>query len=165
MNFNRQRTATLIVGLLAALFLNWMVWPFVARDAVRETLASTINDMGDYYSYVMGTFLFHNEELVPTKNEFEEAERLERKLEKRLFTCHELLELTDHEPRLKGPFPKEFYKEMLASARNLLDRTMTLRASLVKMPPEVKKTVRDLDKHLYRRDMVIIGRKPSWKSI
>ncbi|KAL9557711.1 hypothetical protein MBANPS3_001258 [Mucor bainieri] len=149
-----QRTLTLIIGLFAALILNWMVWPFIAREAIRETLACTIGDLGDYFSYVMGTFLYHEEGLFPTQDEFKEAEKMERKLEKMLNTCNVLLELTDHEPRLKGPFPKEFYREMLISAHNLLDRMMSLRIILMKMSPGVKKTVRGLDIYHYRRDMV-----------
>lgn len=149
----RQRTTTLIIGLFAALILNWMVWPFIAREAIRETLACTIGDLGDYFSYVMGTFLYHDEGLFPTSDEFKEAERMERKLGKMLNTCKVLLELTDHEPRLKGPFPKEFYREMIISAHNLLDRMMSLRIILIKMSPSVKKTVRGLDIYHYRRDM------------
>lgn len=150
-----MRSTTLVVGLVVALILNWVVWPFIARKAVRKTLANTISDLGDYYSYIMGTFLYHNESLSPTDDEFKEAEKMERKLEKTLNTCNELLELTDHEPRLKGPFPKEFYKEMLVSVHNLLDRMVSLRICLMKMTPEVKNTVRKMDKYLYRRDMVI----------
>ncbi|EPB88022.1 hypothetical protein HMPREF1544_05200 [Mucor circinelloides 1006PhL] len=149
-----QRTLTLIVGLFTALILNWMVWPFIAREAIRKTLACTIGDLGDYFSYVMGTFLYHDEGLFPTDDEFKEAEKMERKLGKMLNTCNVLLELTDHEPRLKGPFPKEFYREMLISSHNLLDRMMSLRIILIKMSPSVKKTVRGLDIYHYRRDMV-----------
>lgn len=137
-----------------ALFLNWTVWPFIAREAVRKTLASAISDIGDYYSYIMGTFLYHDQGLFPTEDEFEEAEKMENKLEKKLIACNELLQLTDHEPRLKGPFPKEFYKDILVSSHNLLDRMMSLRVCLTKMSPEVKYTVRKMDKYLYRRDMV-----------
>lgn len=131
-----------------------MVWPFIARKAVRKTLAQTVGDLGDYYSYIMGTFLYHDEGLFPTEDEFKEAEKIEHTLEKKLNTCNELLELTDHEPRLKGPFPKDFYKEILVSAHNLLDRMVSLRICLKKMSPEVKNTVRKMDKCLYRRDMV-----------
>jgi hypothetical protein len=143
-----------VIGLSTSLFLNWAVWPFVAREAIRKSLAGTVSDIGDYYSYVMGTFLYHDEGLFPTGDEYEEAQQMERKLEKMLETCHVLLELTDHEPRIKGPFPKEFYKEIIVSANNLLDRMVSLRIIFMNMPPSVKKTVRNLDKHLYRRDMV-----------
>ncbi|KAI9256366.1 hypothetical protein EDC94DRAFT_616226 [Helicostylum pulchrum] len=135
-------------------FLNWTVWPFIAREAVRKTLASAIGDIGDYYSYIMGTFLYHDQGLFPTEDEFEEAQKMEHNLEKKLIACNELLQLTDHEPRLKGPFPKEFYKDILVSSHNLLDRMMSLRVCLTKMSPEVKGTVRKMDKYLYRRDMV-----------
>ncbi|GAA5801193.1 hypothetical protein HPULCUR_006636 [Helicostylum pulchrum] len=148
------RTTTLIIGLFVALFLNWTVWPFIAREAVRKTLASAIGDIGDYYSYIMGTFLYHDQGLFPTEDEFEEAQKMEHNLEKKLIACNELLQLTDHEPRLKGPFPKEFYKDILVSSHNLLDRMMSLRVCLTKMSPEVKGTVRKMDKYLYRRDMV-----------
>lgn len=150
----RLRTTTLIIGLFVALFLNWTVWPFIAREAVRKTLASAIGDIGDYYSYIMGTFLYHDQGLFPTEDEFEEAQKMEHNLEKKLIACNELLQLTDHEPRLKGPFPKEFYKDILVSSHNLLDRMMSLRVCLTKMSPEVKGTVRKMDKYLYRRDMV-----------
>jgi hypothetical protein len=102
----------------------------------------------------MGTFLYHDEKLPPTLNDFKEAEKTEKELEKMLNTCNELLKLTDHEPRLKGPFPKEYYKEILVSAQNLLDRMISLRISLMKMSLEVKIEVRNMDKYLYRRDMV-----------
>ncbi|KAI8092100.1 hypothetical protein BDF21DRAFT_436776 [Thamnidium elegans] len=148
------RTTTLIIGLFVALFLNWTVWPFIAREAVRKMLASAIGDIGDYYSYIMGTFLYHDQGLFPTEDEFEEAQKMEHNLEKKLIACNELLQLTDHEPRLKGPFPKEFYKDILVSSHNLLDRMMSLRVCLTKMSPEVKHTVRRMDKYLYRRDMV-----------
>lgn len=139
--------------------MNWAVWPFIAREAIRKSLAAVVSDLGDYYSYVMGTFLYHDEGLFPTEDEFEEANQIERKLEKMLVTCHVLLELTDHEPRIKGPFPKEFYKEIIVSTNNLLDRMISLRIILMSMSPDVKKTVRNLDKYLYRRDMVIEKKK------
>ncbi|RCI05206.1 hypothetical protein CU098_012605, partial [Rhizopus stolonifer] len=149
-----QRTTTLVIGLVAALLLNWMVWPFVARDAVRKTLASAIGDLGDYYAYVMGTFLYHDEGLFPTIDEYKEAEKIERRLESMLTTCGVLLELTDHEPRLKGPFPKEFYREMITSCMNMLDCLVSMRIAFLKMSPSVKKTVWSLDQNFYRRDMV-----------
>lgn len=148
------RTATLVVGLVTALILNWMVWPFIARDAVRKNLGSTIGDLGDYYSYVMGTFLYHDEMVPPTEGDYKKAIKIEKKMEKILDTCNELLKLTDHEPRLKGPFPKEFYRSILASTHSLLDCMISLRVALMKMTPEVKKAVRNLDKNRHRRDMV-----------
>lgn len=131
-----------------------MVWPFIARDAVRKNLGSTIGDLGDYYSYIMGTFLYHDETIPPTEIDYKKAIKIEKKMEKIFDTCNELLKLTDHEPRLKGPFPKEFYTSILVSAHNLLNCMISLRIALMKMTPEVKRTVRNLDKNLHRRDMV-----------
>lgn len=56
--------------------------------------------------------------------------------------------------RLKGPFPKDFYKEMIVSTRNLLDRLMSIRIALTNMPLEVKNDICKRELNVYRRDMV-----------
>ncbi|KAG0172340.1 hypothetical protein DFQ28_011056 [Apophysomyces sp. BC1034] len=149
-----KRTGTLVVGIIFAAVLNWMLWPFVARDAVRKSISGVLDDLGDYFTYLMGTFLYHDKGIPPTEDDIKESRKIEKKIQKTINACSVLLELTDHEPRLKGPFPKEFYKEMIVSLGNLLDHILSIRLALLKMPPMVKDELMQHDQNIYRRDLV-----------
>ncbi|KAI9247684.1 hypothetical protein BDA99DRAFT_525753 [Phascolomyces articulosus] len=148
-----KRTATVVIGILVAVLLNWMIWPFVARHAVRKSLAGIIGELGDYYTYLMGTFLFHDQHLEPSDEDIKKAQKMEGRIQKSIHACSVLLELTDHEPRLKGPFPKDFYMEMIVSTRNLLDRMLSIRTALASMPSRVKKDICLQEYNVHRRDM------------
>lgn len=147
-----KRAATVVVGILVAIILNWGVWPFVARHAVRKSVSGIIGELGDYYTYLMGTFLFH-QQIAPSSDDVKRAQKMEGKIQKSINACAMLLELTDHEPRLKGPFPKAFYQEMIVSTRNLLDRLLSIRIALEHMPLSVKQDVCQQEYNRYRRDM------------
>ncbi|KAI9317563.1 hypothetical protein BX666DRAFT_1938456 [Dichotomocladium elegans] len=148
-----KRTITMVVGIIVAVSLNWLIWPFVARHAVRKSLASIIGELGDYYAYLIGTFLFHDPAVPPSDDEVKGAQKMEGAIQKSINACHVLLELTDNEPRLKGPFPKAFYTEMIVSTRNLLDRLMSIRTALTGMPRDVKREICQRDLNTHRRDM------------
>ena len=133
---------------------NRTIWPFVARHAVRKSLAGIIGELGDYYTYLIGTFLFHDKDSQPSDEDVKKAQKMEGRIQKSINACSVLLELTDHEPRLKGPFPKDFYKEMIVSTLNLLDRMLSIRTSLASMPRSVKNDICLQDYNIHRRDMV-----------
>ncbi|KAI9480972.1 MAG: hypothetical protein EXX96DRAFT_199060 [Benjaminiella poitrasii] len=149
-----KRTITLIVGICVALLLNSLVWPFVARHIVRKSIASCLIQLEDYYVYVMGTFLYHDPKTLPSDKDIAKGVKLESKIQSAIDACMVLLELTDHEPRFRGPFPKLFYKEMIVSMRNTLDRLLSMRIALLQMPPEVKRDVCEKAYHADRRDMI-----------
>ncbi|GAA5794766.1 hypothetical protein HPULCUR_000112 [Helicostylum pulchrum] len=149
-----KRTATVIVGVCVALLLNSLIWPFVARYMVRKSIAVCLGHLEDYYTYIMGTFLYHDPDGGPTDAEITRGEKLESKIQSAIDACSVLLDLTDHEPRFRGPFAKLFYKEMIVSMRNLLDRMLSTRIALLKMPVIVKQDICAKDYHVDRRDMV-----------
>ncbi|KAL0085688.1 hypothetical protein J3Q64DRAFT_1809690 [Phycomyces blakesleeanus] len=132
----------------------WMVWPFIARHATRKSIAAVISELGDYYSYLMGTFFYHDPMFPPTEDDIKFGQKMERNIQSSIDSCSTLLELTDHEPRFKGPFPKEFYQEMIISTRNLLDRMMSIRVALEKMPQSVKRDLCSKEYYTYRRDLM-----------
>lgn len=149
-----KRTLTMIVGICVALVLNALVWPFVARHMVRKSIAGCMGQLEDYYTYVMGTFLYHDPCSIPSDAEITRGEKLESKIQSAIEACSVLLELTDHEPRFRGPFPKAFYKEMIVSMSNLLDRMLSIRIALLKMPLVVKHDICKKDYHVDRKDMI-----------
>ncbi|KAI8641877.1 hypothetical protein BD408DRAFT_417551 [Parasitella parasitica] len=149
-----KRTITLIVGICVALLLNSMVWPFVARHMVRKSIANCMDQLEDYYTFVMGTFLYHDPETMPADTDISKGEKIESKIQSSIDACLVLLELTDHEPRFRGPFPKLFYKEMIVSMRNILDRLLSIRVALLQMPLVVKHDICEKEYHVERRDMI-----------
>lgn len=54
----------------------------------------------------------------------------ESKLNERLLEIKQLLPLTRHEPRLKGPFPVQIYEEMLERCQNILDKFVAMRVAI-----------------------------------
>ena len=92
--------------------------------------------------------------MQPSAEDVKKAQKMEGRIQKAINGCSVLLELTDHEPRLKGPFPKDFYKEMIVSTLNLLDRMLSIRISLASMPRSVKNDICLQDYNIHRRDMV-----------
>ncbi|KAI8388044.1 uncharacterized protein BYT42DRAFT_558741 [Radiomyces spectabilis] len=149
-----KRTVTMIVGICVAMCLNWMVWPFIARHATRKSISGILSEFGDYYTFLMGTFLYHHPMSPPTEEDIKKATKIENRIQSLIDAASVLLELTNHEPRLKGPFPKDFYKEMIVALRNLLDRMLSIRTALTKMSPFVKRDICDQEYYLYRRDMI-----------
>lgn len=79
---------------------------------------------------------------------------MEDKIQASLNASSVLLDLTDHEPRLKGPFPKEFYRQILASSQAILDHMGSMRVALTEMPIAVKLEICNQEHYPYRRDMV-----------
>jgi hypothetical protein len=65
--------------------------------------------------------------LLPPPNPKKEEERLlELSLQVHLIKLEGLLNLTKHEPRLKGPFPVDTYKQFLGCCQNILDLLHTM---------------------------------------
>ncbi|ORY91108.1 hypothetical protein BCR43DRAFT_538228 [Syncephalastrum racemosum] len=131
-----------------------MIWPFVARHAVRKSISGILNRLGEYYIYLVGTFLYSEPDNPPTAVDIKHSLKMETKIQATITNARVLLELTDHEPRLKGPFPKAFYKEMLASSQSILNHLGSIRVSLSKMPLTVKNDICHEAYYLYRRDMI-----------
>jgi len=72
-----------------------------------------------------------NEEtpLLPRRlnNSVEEFMAMELHLQIKLLELQDLLKQTQHEPRLKGPFPIKLYRSILASLQTILDKLHSMR--------------------------------------
>ncbi|ORE10224.1 hypothetical protein BCV72DRAFT_200109 [Rhizopus microsporus var. microsporus] len=132
----------------------WLVWPFVARHMVRKSIGACLAQLEDYYIFIMGSYLYHDPRSIPSTEDIVKGEKMESKIQKAIDACSVLLELTDNEPRIRGPFPKAFYKEIIICMRNLLDRMLSTRIALIKMPLVVKHDVCAKEYHTERHDMI-----------
>ncbi|KAI8096222.1 uncharacterized protein BX664DRAFT_323411 [Halteromyces radiatus] len=149
-----KRVLTMIVGIVVALLLNSVVWPFVARQAVRKSIPGVLNELADYFTFLMGTFLYHLPETPPSLDDIKRSIKMENKIQESIDACNRLLDLTDNEPRMRGPFPKSFYKAMTNTMQELLDRMASIRVALFKMSPVVKKNICQHEYYVFRRDMI-----------
>ncbi|KND04150.1 uncharacterized protein SPPG_01585 [Spizellomyces punctatus DAOM BR117] len=150
-----KRMATITIGVLTALIVTSYVWPFVARIELRKGVSKSVYLMGILYSRLAvfiadeaGVYMHDHDKQQPadsptaptahtatpshyllSKHQKERlyVRSLERKLTKSIAYHLELLELTPNEPRLKGPFPYDVYKEMLWCVQNLVDRMGNVR--------------------------------------
>ncbi|KAI7853215.1 Fusaric acid resistance protein-like-domain-containing protein [Circinella umbellata] len=149
-----KRIVTVIIGIIVATFLNSAVWPFIARHATRQSVSSIANRLGEYYNFLTGTFLYHDLSIPPSEDDIRRCTQMEQKIQSSINSTSVLLELTDHEPRLKGPFPKEIYREMINSTQAILDNLGSIRVALLQMPWIVKLDICNQHHYKYRRDMV-----------
>ncbi|KAI9264352.1 Fusaric acid resistance protein-like-domain-containing protein [Phascolomyces articulosus] len=149
-----KRMVTVIVGIIVAMLLNSAVWPFIARHATRRSVSSISNHLGEYYSFLVGAFLYNDLSTAPPEVDIKRCTKMEKKIQASINATSVLLELTDHEPRLKGPFPKEIYREMVNSSQAILDNLGSIRVALLQMPWIVKLDVCNQQHYMYRRDMV-----------
>ena len=141
------------------------IWPFIARHATRQSVSSIANRLGEYYNFLTGTFLYHDLSIPPSEDDIKRCTQMEQKIQSSINATSVLLELTDHEPRLKGPFPKKIYREMLNSTQAILDNLGSIRVALLQMPWIVKLDICNQHHYKYRRDMVNIiirSRSMNW---
>ncbi|ORZ16323.1 hypothetical protein BCR42DRAFT_465619 [Absidia repens] len=131
-----------------------VVWPFVARHAVRKSIPATLDEQADYFTFLMGTFLYHLPTTPPTVEDIKRSIKMENRIQESIDACNVLLELTDNEPRMRGPFPKAFYTAIINAMQDLLDRMSSIRVALFKMSPTVKKNICQHEYYIFRRDMI-----------
>jgi len=120
------RGVTNSLGILIAVIISRVVWPYLARKELREVLASSISVFGQQFTKLVRAF--HQTKLKP--DEIALFEKTELKLQMSIFRCFDLLIQGKQEPRLKGPFPLRPYQEILSSLQFILDRFVSIRLAL-----------------------------------
>ncbi|CAO3607852.1 unnamed protein product [Cunninghamella blakesleeana] len=149
-----KRVVTMIVGIVVAMILNSVIWPFVARQAIRKAIPGVLDELADYFTYLFGSFLYRASNYQPTEEDIKYCTKLENKIQTSIDACIVLLELTDNEPRLRGPFPKSFYQAMINGLQDLLNRMIGIRIALFKMSPSTREHICQHEYYIYRRDMI-----------
>ncbi|ODO11174.1 hypothetical protein I350_01778 [Cryptococcus amylolentus CBS 6273] len=147
-----RRATSVIVGVLWAAIVSRYWWPFTARRELRVGLSDFCLDLSYLYSKLVTTYskgvdhgpidtedadIPRDEEepllppgtighphLSPGVRQFM---AMELHLQSQLSSLKSLLAHTKNEPRLKGPFAFDFYKEVLLSCERMLDRLHSMR--------------------------------------
>ncbi|KAJ3281149.1 hypothetical protein HK104_000177, partial [Borealophlyctis nickersoniae] len=120
-----KRALTIVLGMVAAIFLNVVVWPYKARIHLRFGVAKTIHEIGILYSSAMSLYIGD-----PTTQAYTESLRTSRvrskKLQSAINRLEDLLQLTRTEVRLSSPFPRDLYRDILTSLRAISDRLASM---------------------------------------
>lgn len=126
-----RRGVAVFVGVSFGMLVSWYVWPFTARRALRIGLSNVLFDIGLLYGKLV-SILNNSSSDLTEKSALKKFFDSELTLRLALAECNSLLALTDHEPRMKGRFPKEVYAEILESCGNVLDKLISMRVAIGK---------------------------------
>ncbi|KAI0267057.1 hypothetical protein BC834DRAFT_872327 [Gloeopeniophorella convolvens] len=141
-----HRSTAVTVGVVWAGFVSRFWWPSEARRELSKQLGEFCLNVGWLYTRLVASNSYSpeyrmevadpdsdspNEEtaLVPRRlsNSIEEFMAMELHLQIKLIELQDLLKQTQHEPRLKGPFPIKLYRSILASLQTILDKLHSMR--------------------------------------
>ncbi|RYP15159.1 hypothetical protein DL765_005898 [Monosporascus sp. GIB2] len=112
------RGAAMVVGVVASIVVNWVLWPFVARHDLRKGISAMM-----FYCSI----IYRRDE--PTKEDIEASEALEGCLREGFVRLRQLLGLTRHEIRLRAPFDPLPYSALIDSCEQFFEYVVTLRQS------------------------------------
>ncbi|KAL4073766.1 Fusaric acid resistance protein-like-domain-containing protein [Scleroderma citrinum] len=148
-----HRSAAVIVGVLWAVFVSRFWWPAEARRELSKGLGEFCLNMGWLYTRLVAsnsgldqlddaeardhvdrrpvacesTPLLSKSATAVLSSSIHEFMAMELHLQIKLIELQNLLAQTQHEPRLKGPFPVLLYRSILTSLQTILDKLHSMR--------------------------------------
>ncbi|KAL9477303.1 hypothetical protein ACSS6W_007144 [Trichoderma asperelloides] len=154
-------TATLrgvifLIGTIAPIVVNWCLWPFVARHELRKSLSSMLFFLSIIYRNVVAKYIYFEEGKEPTPEDIVRSEIVEGRLREGFVRIRQLLVMTRHEVRLRGPFNPLPYSGLADSCERFFDYLIAVRQSAVFYNPGYIRDNPVAAQHLlgFRRDAV-----------
>ncbi|KAI6714595.1 hypothetical protein JHW43_002859 [Diplocarpon mali] len=150
------RGMALVVGVVAAVVVNWMLWPFVARHELRKALSSMMIYSSIIYRGVVAKYVYYEAGQEPSKEDIARSEMLEGRLREGFVRIRQLLALTRHEIRLRGPFNPLPYSALIDGCENFFEYLVSVRQSSLFFHPHYLSDDEQAVESLltYRRDAV-----------
>jgi hypothetical protein len=122
------RGVAFVVGVVAAVVVNWILWPFVARHELRKALSAIIIYSSVIYRGVVAKYVYYEGE-KPGPKDIERSEMLEGRLREGFVRIRQLMALTRHEIRLRGPFNALPYSALIDACERFFEYLVTIRQS------------------------------------
>ena len=91
------RGLAFVVGTVAAVIVNWILWPFIARHELRKSLSTMMLHSAILYRGVVAKYVYPVAGQEPGPEDAERSEMLEGRLREGFVRIRQLLELTRHE--------------------------------------------------------------------
>lgn len=145
-----------IVGVIAAILVSWLLWPFVARHELRKSLSSMIYYSALIYRGVVAQYIYYEEGDEPTQEDITRSEMLEGRLREAFVRMRHLLALTRHEIRLREPFNPLPYSALIESCEAFFENLVEVRQFSLYFHPNYMSQNEAVSNELlpYRRDAV-----------
>ena len=123
------RGLAFVVGIIASVTVNWILWPFIARHELRKSLSSMMLHSAILYRGIIARYVYYAEGEHPGPKDVERSEVLEGRVREGFVRLRQLLELTRHETRLRAPFDPLPYSAILASLEAFFGHLIEIRQS------------------------------------
>ncbi|RDL41839.1 putative BRE4 Protein involved in endocytosis [Venustampulla echinocandica] len=123
------RGMALVIGVVAAVVVNWVLWPFVARHELRNALSSMMIYSSIIYRGVVSKYVYYGKGEEPKKEDVEASEILEGRLREGFVRIRQILALTRHEIRLRGPFDPLPYSGLIDACESFFEYLVSVRQS------------------------------------
>ncbi|PTB66936.1 hypothetical protein BBK36DRAFT_1168450 [Trichoderma citrinoviride] len=130
------RGVVFLVGTTAPILVNWCLWPFVARHELRKSLSSMLFFLSIIYRNVVAKYIYFEQGKEPTPEDIEKSEILEGRIREGFVRIRQLLVMTRHEIRLRGPFNPLPYSGLADSSERFFDYLIAVRQSAVLYNPD-----------------------------
>ena len=85
------RGLAFVVGIVAAVTVNWVLWPFVARHELRKALSAMMIYSSVIYRGVVAQYVYYEEGAEPGKEEIEQSEMMEGRLREGFVRIRQLM--------------------------------------------------------------------------
>ncbi|KAI1074789.1 hypothetical protein F5B20DRAFT_573896 [Whalleya microplaca] len=150
------RGVAIVVGVVASIIVNWILWPFVARHDLRKAVATMMFYCSIVYRSIVSKYVYYEEGKEPTKEDILASEVLEGRLREGFVRLRQLLGLTRHEIRLRAPFDPLPYSALIDASERFFENIVTARqASLFYHPHFIRDNTEAAAELLgHRRDAI-----------
>ena len=156
--FAWTRGVAFVVGVVAALLVNWILWPFIARHELRKSLSAMMLYSAILYRSVVAKYIYYAEGQEPGQEDIARSEMLEGRLREGFVRIRQLMELTRHEIRLRAPFDPLPYSALIDACERFYEHLVEVRQSSVYFQPHMLANSPAATKSLMepRRDAVAV---------
>ena len=152
------RGLAFILGIISALIVNWILWPFIARHELRKSLSSMLLHTAILYRGIIAKYIYYTPGSEPNPSDIARSEILEGRLREGFVRMRQLLELTRHEMRLRAPFNPLPYSALISACESFFEHLVQVRQSALYFQPTLLTSDAELVSSLTapRRDAVAV---------
>lgn len=151
------RGLAFLSGIAAAIVVNWILWPFIARHELRKSVSAMLLHCAILYRAVVSKYIYYTEGQQPGPTDIARSEMLEGRLREGFVRIRQLLELTRHEMRLRAPFDALPYGTLITACEAFFEHLVQVRESSLYFQPAMRSGYSLPDNAAltsYRRDAV-----------
>ncbi len=134
------RGLAFVVGVSAALIVNWVLWPFIARHELRKSLSAMMLHSAILYRGVIAKYIYYSKGEEPGPEDIARSEMLEGRLREGFVRMRQLMELTRHEMRLRAPFDPLPYSALITACESFFEKLVQVRQSALYFQPSMLRT-------------------------